>query len=99
VRFVWIGSVPQRGSGGWTERIMSLTSGVRGQTHRYRVVVLTRSAWTIYKGVLFRGGFAGEHGGADGCAIETEFRGDDFGRFKTRLKCAAFYFLDDGVED
>ena len=45
------------------------------------------------------GGIAGQQSDADGCGVETEFSGDDWGRVKTRLKSAAFYFLNDGVED
>src|SRR5215207_10085898 len=48
---------------------------------------------------LIGGRVSREEGGADWSAVETELCGDDLRRLKTRLKRAAFYFVNDWIED
>ena len=39
-----------------------------------------------------------KHRGTNRSAVEAEFGGDDLGGFKTGLKGAAFYFVNDRIE-
>ena len=50
-------------------------------------------------GFSIRGYISSEEGGADWCAVEAEFGGDDLGGFETGLESASFYFLNDRIDD
>src|SRR5215216_1535908 len=53
-------------------------------------------AWIEHGSISVR--VASEEGGADWCAVEAEFGGDDLGGFETGLESASFYFLNNRIK-